>query len=171
MSRKNTASLLLLVALLLIDIFCVDAAKANVTGDIAKLVPPETVLLTEIGNFNELKAQFQKTNFYKLYKDPAMTEFVEDIDKKWRQKFHSIAGKYQIPFHIISCYADQKTIKQRLRTRQNEMNPSSDANVAVMKRQLKKMAKLSDEEKRYEVSVNTAMISDYSSIIAQLQRS
>ncbi len=93
------------------------------------------------------------------------------LDKKWRQKFHSIAGKYQIPFHIISCYADQKTIKQRLRTRQNEMNPSSDANVAVMKRQLKKMAKLSDEEKRYEVSVNTAMISDYSSIIAQLQRS
>jgi hypothetical protein len=86
MSRKNTASLLLLVALFLIGIFCVDTAMANVTGDIAKLVPPETILLTEIGNFNELKTQFQKTNFYKLYKDPAMIAFVEDIDKKWRQK-------------------------------------------------------------------------------------
>jgi hypothetical protein len=86
MSRKNTASLLLLVALFLIGLFCVDAARANVTGDIANLVPPETVLLTEIGNFNELKAQFQKTNFYNLYKDPSMAEFVEDIDKKWREK-------------------------------------------------------------------------------------
>lgn len=92
------------------------------------------------------------------------------LDKKWRQKFHSIAVKYQIPFHIISCYADQKTIIQRLRARQKEVNTSSDANVSVMKNQLKKMDKLGDEEKKHEISVNTATISDYSPIIAQLLR-
>ncbi len=86
MPCKHTVSLLLLVILFSISLFCAATSGAETIGDIAKLVPPETVLLTEIGNFEELTTQFQKTYFYKLYKDPAMAEFVQDFDKKWRQK-------------------------------------------------------------------------------------
>lgn len=92
------------------------------------------------------------------------------LDKKWRQKFHAIAQRQQISFHIIACYADQKTLKQRLRARQNEMNSISDADIPVMKNQLKKMDQLGIEEKQYEISVDTVMVSDYSSIITQIQR-
>jgi Protein of unknown function (DUF3352) len=51
----------------------------------AKLVPPETVLLVNIENFNQLRTQFEKTNLYKLYKDPAMKPFVDSIEAKWEQ--------------------------------------------------------------------------------------
>ncbi|MCK5473026.1 MAG: hypothetical protein KAI59_03270, partial [Planctomycetes bacterium] len=43
-------------------------------------------LLVDIDNFNQLKTKFEKTNFYKLYKDPAMAVFVEDFKTKWREK-------------------------------------------------------------------------------------
>jgi hypothetical protein len=51
-----------------------------------KLVPPDTVLLEDIGNFSQLRTQFEKTGYYKLYKDPAMTAFVEDFKTKLREK-------------------------------------------------------------------------------------
>jgi hypothetical protein len=44
------------------------------------------VLLVDIGNFSQLRAQFEKTNYYKLYKDPAMAAFVEDFKTKFREK-------------------------------------------------------------------------------------
>jgi hypothetical protein len=51
----------------------------------AKLVPPETVLLVDIDDFSKLKKQFQETDYYKLYKDPAMKPFFDDIKNKWKQ--------------------------------------------------------------------------------------
>jgi uncharacterized protein with von Willebrand factor type A (vWA) domain len=56
----------------------------------ATLVPPETILLIEVDNFSQLKQQFEKTNFYKLYKDPAMAAFVDDFRAKWREKVKEI---------------------------------------------------------------------------------
>jgi len=52
----------------------------------AKLVPPETILQVDINNFNQLWAQFEKTNFYQLYKDPAMAPFIANFKTKWREK-------------------------------------------------------------------------------------
>ena len=52
----------------------------------AKLVPPETILLVDINNFNQLRAQFEKTNIYQLYKDPAMAAFIDNFKTKWREK-------------------------------------------------------------------------------------
>ena len=50
----------------------------------AKLIPPETVLLVDIDNFSQLREQFEKTNIYKLYKDPAMAAFVDDFKTRWQ---------------------------------------------------------------------------------------
>ena len=52
----------------------------------AKLVPAETILLVDINNFNQLRAQFEKTNFYRLYKDPAMAAFIDNFKTKWQEK-------------------------------------------------------------------------------------
>jgi hypothetical protein len=52
----------------------------------AKLVPPETLVLVDVGDFSVLEEQFGKTNFHKLYKDPAMSAFVEDAKTKIREK-------------------------------------------------------------------------------------
>ena len=52
----------------------------------AKVVPAETAFLIEVDNFSQLEGQFKKTNLYKLYKDPAMTAFVEHLEEKWNEK-------------------------------------------------------------------------------------
>jgi hypothetical protein len=52
----------------------------------AKLVPPETILLADINNFNQLRARFEKTNIYQLYKDPAMAAFVNNFKTKWQER-------------------------------------------------------------------------------------
>ncbi|RKZ59693.1 MAG: aminoglycoside phosphotransferase, partial [Gammaproteobacteria bacterium] len=91
------------------------------------------------------------------------------LDKKWRREFCKIAEKLQIPFHILSCYADLKTIIQRLKIRQQKINNISDADIAIMKKQLKNSHQLEPEEKKYEISINTTALSDCSSIIDQIQ--
>lgn len=51
----------------------------------ARLAPPETVLLIDIPNFSATKTQLEKTSFYKLYKDPAMAPFIENVKAKWKE--------------------------------------------------------------------------------------
>ena len=52
----------------------------------AKLVPPETIVLADINNFNQLWAQFEKTSIYQLYNDPAMAAFINNFKTKWKEK-------------------------------------------------------------------------------------
>ncbi|NQT01386.1 MAG: DUF3352 domain-containing protein [Planctomycetes bacterium] len=62
------------------------SVRALTLPDTAKLLPPETVLLIDVHDFSRLKQQFEKTDFYKLCKDPAMAAFIDDLKAKWRQK-------------------------------------------------------------------------------------
>jgi hypothetical protein len=78
--------------------FCLSAgvsvsAQTAVLPDTASLVPPETVLLVDIYNFSQLKEQFEKTSFYKLYKDAAMAAFVSDAKSKWREEIRKLDNK------------------------------------------------------------------------------
>ncbi|MFZ0033411.1 MAG: DUF3352 domain-containing protein [Sedimentisphaerales bacterium] len=66
------------------------SARAEALPTAAKLVPPETVLLINIDNFQQLKTQFEKTGFYRLYKDPAMAAFVENAKTKWHEKIKKL---------------------------------------------------------------------------------
>ena len=56
----------------------------------AKLVPPETIVLLDIDNFSQAKIQFEKTNIYKLYKDPVMAAFVESAKVKIKEKIRKM---------------------------------------------------------------------------------
>jgi len=92
------------------------------------------------------------------------------LDKKWRQKFRLIAEKQQIPFHILSCYAEQNIIKKRLKLRQNELDPVSDADIAVMESQLKKIDHFDITEKKFEISIDTEQPLDCPSIMTQIRQ-
>ena len=73
-------------------------SSASVSGidlpKTAKLVPPETVLLVDIDNFNQLRAQFEKTSLYNLYKDPSMAAFVDDFKSRWREKKQTTENEF-----------------------------------------------------------------------------
>ena len=80
-------------AAVIISVVCTSpCAQAKVLPDTARLIPPETVLLVDVDNFDQLKTQFEKTNLYKFYKDPAMAAFVEAFKTKRREKIQKLDG-------------------------------------------------------------------------------
>ncbi len=78
----------LFVSLLLLSV----SVQAVPLAKTAKLVPAETVVLVDVENFSQMKAQFEKTNLYKLYKDPSMAAFFADARAKWREKIQKLDG-------------------------------------------------------------------------------
>ncbi len=84
---RQTNRLLLCVLVLLCSMTSVRAVTLAKT---AKLVPPETIVLVDIDDFGQLKQQFEKTNIYKLYKDPAMTAVVEDFKTKRLERIRKL---------------------------------------------------------------------------------
>jgi len=60
--------------------------EAKVLPKTAELVPAETVLLVETDDFGLLHRQFEKTTLYGLWKEPAMSGFVEKLRSKWHER-------------------------------------------------------------------------------------
>lgn len=52
----------------------------------SKLIPADTVALLEVENFSELQSQFEKTSLYKIYKEPAMKAFFDEIKNKFKKE-------------------------------------------------------------------------------------
>ena len=59
----------------------------------AKLLPPDTALVVNIENFSQLKGQFEKTDLFKLYKDPSMAAFVDNFKKNFQEKMKEEEGE------------------------------------------------------------------------------
>ena len=96
-----------IVGVIIIFVVCeLPCARAAVLPKTAKLVPPETLLLVDVEDFSRLKAQFEKTNLYKLYKDPAMAAFVENFKAKWREKVRELDNK------ILEAIVDAEVLPQ-----------------------------------------------------------
>jgi len=75
-----------IVSFVLVTLVLSSWSQAGELPKTADLFPPETVAVLEVGNFSELRSQFEKTTFYKFYKEPAMSAFFEDVKTKWREK-------------------------------------------------------------------------------------
>jgi len=80
----HAITLLCICALMLLSVSA--SLSAIELPKTAKLVPPETIVLAYINNFNQLWTQIEKTNFYQLYKDPAIAPFIDNFKTKWRQQ-------------------------------------------------------------------------------------
>jgi len=61
-------------------------AEAVVLPKTSQLVPAETIVLVDIGDFNQLRAKFEKSFIYKFCKDPAMAAFIDSFTGKLREK-------------------------------------------------------------------------------------
>jgi hypothetical protein len=61
-------------------------AGAAVLPKTAELVPAETIVLVDISDVNQLREKFEKSSIYRLYKNPAMSAFVENFTGRWREK-------------------------------------------------------------------------------------
>jgi len=85
-THKLHSNLILFCSFALVLLCSSAPVRALTLPDTAKLLPPETVLLVEVHDLGRLKKQFEETNFYKLYKDPAMAPFFDDLKTKWREK-------------------------------------------------------------------------------------
>lgn len=62
------------------------SARGERLADTAELIPPETMVLVDIHDFSQLESQFETSNFYKLFKEPAMRSFIDDFKSKWQDK-------------------------------------------------------------------------------------
>ncbi|HUU16859.1 MAG TPA: DUF3352 domain-containing protein [Sedimentisphaerales bacterium] len=85
-THKLPFALMLLCSCALMCLCSSSSVRAGTLPNTAKLVPPETILLVDVDDFDRLRTQFEGTNFYKLSKDPAMAAFIDDFKTKWREK-------------------------------------------------------------------------------------
>ena len=94
LTNKSCHALVLLGSCAFMLLLVPISASAIELPNTAKLVPPETIVLADINNFNRLWAQFEKTNIYQLYKDPAMKPFIENFKTKWPQQKQESEKEY-----------------------------------------------------------------------------
>ncbi len=92
-THKLPFALMLLCSCALMFLCSSSSVRAGTLPNTAKLIPPETILLLDFDDFDRLRTQFEKTNFYKLYKDPVMAAFVDDFKTKWREKIRKPDNK------------------------------------------------------------------------------
>ena len=84
-SHKLQITLMIIYSYAIV-LLCSAPVRAVTLPETAKLLPPDTVLLVDVQNVSQLKKQFEQTSFYKLYKDPAMAPFFDDLKTKWREQ-------------------------------------------------------------------------------------
>ena len=90
---KLQITLMILCSYALVLLWTPAPVRAVTLPETAKLLPPETVLLVDVQNMSSLKRQFEETNFYKLYKDPVMAAFFDDLKTKWREQYRMRKNK------------------------------------------------------------------------------
>ena len=78
--KNITRIMLVTISMSIAGLF--NSAQAVELPKTAKILPPETIFLADVENFSQLKTQFEKTNWYRLYKDPAMAGFFEKLKAK-----------------------------------------------------------------------------------------
>ncbi|MCP4613559.1 MAG: DUF3352 domain-containing protein [Planctomycetes bacterium] len=93
MSRKLHSTIILLCSCCLVLLCSAAPARAVTLPETAKLLPPDTVLLVDIQNLSSLKKQFEQTSFYKIYKDPVMAPFFDNLKTKWREQSRELKSK------------------------------------------------------------------------------
>jgi len=77
------------------------------------------------------------------------------LDAADREDFRTLATRLRVPFAIVSCQADRETLAARLLERAAGGRDPSDATLAVLDEQLRKMTAFGSSEQRRVVGVDT----------------
>lgn len=89
------------------------------------------------------------------------------INSSFIKQFKTIAEKKQVPFFILEFRATERTLRQRII---NRKQGASDADIAVLEKQLKQWQDLSDNEKKNVIEINTEEPVDFGSLIENIKR-
>lgn len=77
------------------------------------------------------------------------------LHREYRDQFRKLAEELKVPFVIVSCQADKKTLIQRVVSRDQKGKDASEADVAVMENQLQNQEPLAEDELPFVVTVDT----------------
>jgi hypothetical protein len=85
-----------------------------------------------------------------------------------RRLFGELAAHQGAQFVIVSCEADARVMAERIKTRQQARVDPSEADVAVLNRQLQSMQPLRHDELSHTVRVNTGEAGAYEKTLAAI---
>jgi len=99
---------------------------------------------------------------YSVVVDAAFLEYEQ------RKRFQSLANRSGIPYTILETWAPDEVLRRRISNRKHDV---SDADIAVLKNQLKNRRLLQEDEQGFVISVNTAEALEIDALIAEINRS
>ena len=85
-TRHKSSCIVTLLCVYALALLCSPVGVHAALPKTARLLPPDTVLFVNIEDFSQLKGQFEKTDLFKLYKDPSMAAFVDKFKAALKQK-------------------------------------------------------------------------------------
>lgn len=84
-----------------------------------------------------------------------------------REHFRKLAKNKQIPFTILECTTDEKTLRQRIAERKNDI---SDADLKVLELQLSEWKPLQEHERVNIVTIDTTAPVDINLLVSQIRK-
>jgi aminoglycoside phosphotransferase family enzyme/predicted kinase len=84
-----------------------------------------------------------------------------------RDRFRSLAAEVGVPFALLDCQSDLRTLRQRVRARQQRRDDASEADESVLDRQLETDEPLSPVERTNAIVVRTDGALDIATIAAR----
>jgi hypothetical protein len=84
-----------------------------------------------------------------------------------REHFKELAKNRQIPFIILECTTDEKTLRQRIAERKNDI---SDADLKVLELQLSEWKPLQEHERVNIVTIDTTAPVDINLLVSQIRK-
>ncbi len=77
------------------------------------------------------------------------------LKKEQREKFRKLAQERNIPFKILHLDAAKSLLESRITNRKSAGTDASEADLAVLERQIKSVQPLDSNEQRFEINVNS----------------
>ncbi len=87
------------------------------------------------------------------------------LEKGERRRFRELAARYGCPFTILHFHADEAILRERVKARFLEGRDPSEADEAVLQRQLEAAEPLPEEERPDEILIDTGREVDYRGIV------
>ncbi|WP_455204703.1 bifunctional aminoglycoside phosphotransferase/ATP-binding protein [Kaarinaea lacus] len=91
------------------------------------------------------------------------------LQQKQRELFQSLAQRLKIPFVILSMQASEERLRERVTLRWQQQQDASEADLAVLEKQLSSAHELSEQERQHTIPINTDVAIDHQALAASIR--
>ena len=92
------------------------------------------------------------------------------LQREQREPFYRLAEQLSVPLHLLYCHAPPAVLRARVQARQAERRDASEADLAVLDRQLDKRQEFDAWERHFVMDIDTAATLDVDSVLEKLSR-